>query len=75
MRSAAMPTYKEIQDHVRATRSFVPKTCWIADVLAEHGLTTRQAPNRADPNVRQYPCPAEKREALTSAMREIGALA
>lgn len=31
-----MATYKEIQDHVRHTRNFVPKTCWIADIKAAH---------------------------------------
>jgi hypothetical protein len=69
-----MPTYKEIQDHVHRTRSFVPKTCWIADVKAAHGLTTRIATNRADPDSRKHPCPMENRVALEDAMREIGAL-
>jgi len=36
MQEVWLPTYKQIQDHVRATRSFAPKTCWIADLLAEH---------------------------------------
>jgi hypothetical protein len=69
-----MPTYKEIQDYVRRTRSFVPKTCWIADVKAAHSLTTRTAPNRSDPGARKHPCPPRKRHALETAMREIGAL-
>lgn len=67
-----MATYKQIQEHVRKTRNFVPKTCWIADIKAEHGLTTRQAPNRANPQDRKHPCPADKREGLTAAMRELG---
>ncbi|TIM23119.1 MAG: hypothetical protein E5Y74_07165 [Mesorhizobium sp.] len=65
-----MPTYKQIQNHVRATRSFVPKTCWIADILAEHGLTKRMAPNRIHPASRMHPCPAAKRNELIAAMRE-----
>ncbi|RVD55415.1 hypothetical protein EN828_25305 [Mesorhizobium sp. M2D.F.Ca.ET.185.01.1.1] len=69
-----MPTYKEIQDYVRVTRSFVPKTCWIANILAEHGLTKRVAANRTNPDSRMHPCPAAKREALTAAMQELGAL-
>lgn len=67
-----MPTYKEIQYHVRRTQSFVPKTCWIADVKATYGLTTRIATNRADPRSRKHPCPTEKRAALEDAMRELG---
>ncbi|TPI77686.1 hypothetical protein FJ425_03665 [Mesorhizobium sp. B2-7-2] len=66
-----MPTYNEIQDYVP---SFVPKTCWIADIKAAHGLTTRRAANRADPGSRMHSCPPDKRVALEAAMREVGAL-
>jgi hypothetical protein len=69
-----VPTYQQVQDHVRGTRSFVPKTCWIADVKAAHGMTNRVAANRADPASRTHPCPIEKRAALENPMREIGAL-
>lgn len=54
-----MPTHKEIQDHVRRTRNYLPKSCWIA-VKAAHGLTARQAPSRTNPNSRMHPCPPDK---------------
>lgn len=67
-----MPTYKQIQNHVRTTLGFVPKPCWIAHIKSDYGLTTRVAPNRADPNARMHPCPPEKRAVLEAAMRELG---
>lgn len=69
-----MATYREIQEYVRTTRQFVPKTCWIAHILSEHNLTKRQSPNRIDATQRSHPCPASKRAVLEEAMREIGAL-
>lgn len=68
-----MPTYRQITDHVRQTRNFVPKPCWIAHIKADYGLTTRIAYNRQDPRYRTNPCPPDKRKALESAMRELGA--
>jgi hypothetical protein len=65
-------TYKQIQDRVKSEHGFVPKTCWIADVKASHGLTTRQAPNRFSENSREYPCPSEKRSAIEKAMKFYG---
>lgn len=70
-----MPTYKQIQEHVRMTRQYVPKTCWIADIKARHNLTTRQSPNRMYPDLRMHPCPPERWQDLEEAMRETGALA
>ena len=67
-----MATYKQIQQRVRVSDGFVPKTCWIADVMAAHGLTMRTASNRIDPNTREYPCPAEKRTAIERALRHFG---
>jgi len=67
-----MPTYKQIQEHVRRTRGFVPKTCWIAHVLAEHGLTKRQAINRLNPERREHPCPEHRRSDIETALRELG---
>jgi len=69
-----MATYKEIQDHVRKKNGFVPQTCWIAHVLADHGLTTRMAHNRASRNSRAKPCPPDKREAIVAALRHFGML-
>ena len=35
-----MPTYKQIQDRVRAQTGRTPKNCWIAHVKDDEGLTT-----------------------------------
>jgi len=67
-----MSTYRQIQDRVKATHGFTPKACWIADVKAAHGLTTRIAPNRHDPASRVHPCPDGKRPAIEDALRFFG---
>jgi hypothetical protein len=64
-----MATYRQIQDRVKATAGYVPKTCWIADVKAQHGLTTRQAPNRFSATSREHPCPLERKASIEAAMR------
>jgi hypothetical protein len=64
-----MATYKEIQDYVRGRYGFQPKTCWIANVKADHGLTTRQASNRFSATSREQPCPPDKRPLIEDALR------
>lgn len=64
-----MATYRQIQDRVKAKAGYVPKTCWIAHVKAQHGLTTRQAPNRFSPSSREHPCPPDKKASIEAAMR------
>lgn len=66
-----MVTYREIQQAVKTEANFVPKTCWIADVLAAHGKTKRQAPNRISENDRVYPCPSDKREAIERTLKRL----
>jgi hypothetical protein len=66
-----MPTYETIQREVRITFCFVPKTCWIAHVLALLGKKLRVAPNRIDRSVRKYPCPADKQAAIIEALRKL----
>jgi hypothetical protein len=67
-----MATYKQIANRVKQQSGFVPKTCWIADVKSQHGLTTRQAPNRFSSTSREHPCPPEKRPAIEGALRHFG---
>lgn len=67
-----MATYAQIQQHVRQQSGFVPKSCWIAHVLSDHGLTNRMSPNRGDPAVRRHPCPPEKRAAIVRALSDLG---
>jgi hypothetical protein len=64
-----MATYRGIQQQVRRQSGFVPKTCWIAHVMADHGLTSRVAPNRMSLVERQHPCPPEKRPHILAALR------
>ena len=68
-----MPTYKQVQDHVRQRNGFVPKTCWIAHVLSDLGMTRGAAPNRHDVRARAHPCPPGKRPAIEDALLELGA--
>ena len=67
-----MATYKQIQDYVKKTHQFTPKTCWIAHVKELNGLNTRTAPNRRSKENREYPCPNDKRAAIEDAFRHYG---
>jgi hypothetical protein len=66
-------TYAQIQNECKREFGFVPKTCWIADLKAEHGLTRGAAPNRAGA-VRMNPCPGSKRSRLFAVMKRLYAL-
>jgi hypothetical protein len=67
-------TYADIQREVKASAGFVPKTCWIAHVLELLGIKLRTAPNRINFHGRKYPCPPEKRLAITAALYRLGRL-
>ncbi len=64
-----MATYREIQDWVRVKSGFVPKTCWIAHVKSDLGLTMRPSTNRYDHPTRVNPCPGDRRLAIEAALR------
>lgn len=64
-----MPTYKQIQERVRAQTGRTPKNCWIAHVKDDEGLTTRTAPNRRSQSERRYPCPEHMRQPILNALR------
>ena len=68
------PTYAEIATEVERIGGFVPKTCWIAHVKSDLGLTTRTAPNRIDARKRKHPCPLDKRAIILEAMRRLGVI-
>ena len=70
-----MPTYSEIAQVVRALAGGYIKTCWIAHVKADYGLTRGVAANRYDPHRRVTPCPTWKRWFVEQALRELGVLA
>jgi hypothetical protein len=66
-----MATYSEIQAYVRSKHGFVVKTCWIAHVLADHGLTRGLAANRIDEERRVASCPPQKRAAIEQALQAL----
>lgn len=65
-----MSTYEEIQHAVKAAAGFLPKTCWVAHVLSDHGRARRVAPNRISVSERRHPCPADKRVSIETVLRE-----
>lgn len=70
-----MATYAQLQTLIKARAGFVPKTCWLAHVRADHGLTRGAAPNRRDPTRRLQSCPPAKRAAIEAVMRDVGMIA
>jgi hypothetical protein len=66
-----MATYKQIQDWIKQQYGFAPKTCWIADIKNQYGLTQRRAPNRKG-EIRVCPCPVDKMDAIRAALRYFG---
>nr|WP_298931001.1 hypothetical protein [uncultured Allomuricauda sp.] len=50
-------TYKDIQDKAKEELGRSIKTCWIADVKRELGLTHKVANNRISKTRVKYPCP------------------
>ncbi|MDU6039849.1 MAG: hypothetical protein E6Y83_16045 [Clostridium butyricum] len=64
-----MSTYKQIQEYVKATYGFVPKTCWIAHVKEVLGLESKIAVNRIDINKRTHTCPEDKQRYIEESFR------
>ncbi len=64
-----MATYKQIQEFLKNKHNRAFKSCWIAHVKSDYGLTKRQSPNRYDPNKRVHPCPDEFRENVEDALK------
>jgi len=69
-----MVTYKHIQDYVKKTYGYVPKSCWIAHVKELNGLNPKIAPNRRSATIRKYPCPQERQEDIRKAFAHFGLL-
>lgn len=58
-----MPTYKQIAECVRRRTGRTVKTCWIAEVKRELGLTARPAWNRGL-GAGAPPCPSRYKETI-----------
>ena len=67
-----MATYHAQIRDIRERHGFWAKPCWIADVRAAYGLTTRVAGNRIDSSRRKFPCPAHRRSAIEDSLRHFG---
>ena len=66
-----MATYNQIQQFVKDTYNFVPKTCWIAHVKELSGIPVKRAPNRIGVS-RKNPCPGNKIESIQESFRHFG---
>lgn len=64
-----MATYKQIQEYVKETYGFIPKTCWIAHMKEVLGVESKVAVNRIDINKRTHPCPEDKQRYIEEAFR------
>ncbi len=62
-----MATYKQIQEYVKSTYGYVPKTCWIAHMKELTGQNVKVANNRYDVNKREKPCPDDKMASIKEA--------
>ena len=58
-----MATYKQIVECVKRLTGRTVKTCWVAEVKRELGLTTKAAWNRGQ-GAGAPPCPARYKEAI-----------
>ncbi len=68
-----MSTYREIAKTASTIAGIKSmKTCWIADVMSDLGLTSGPSHNRIDPKSRRHPCPHSKRSAIVEALRRHG---
>lgn len=69
-----MGLYKQIADRVlEQTGKRIHHSCYIAHVLADHGLTRRVAHNRYGPE-RRCQCPCALRPAIEEAIQHLGLL-
>jgi len=64
-----MATYKQIQEYLKNKHGRTFKSCWIAHVKSDNGLTKGQSPNRYDPNKRVHPCPDLLRSKVEDALK------
>ncbi|MFW3962343.1 hypothetical protein [Acinetobacter radioresistens] len=64
-----MATYKQIQEYLKDKNGRTFKSCWIADIKSQYGLTKKQAYNRYDPDKRVHPCPEQYKEKVEEALR------
>jgi hypothetical protein len=57
-----MATYKQIQNHVKETHGYVPKSCWTAHMKEVCGLNPKMSARRHSSESRVHPCPVDKQD-------------
>lgn len=67
-----MATYAQIQEYIKEKHGFTVKGCWIAHMKELHGLPVKVSSRRYDVNVRQVPCPENKKEYIKEAFEHFG---
>ncbi len=67
-----MATYKAIQNYIKDKYNCSIKTCWIADMKEQCGISTRKAPNRISKSKRVYPCPEKYKAKMIDTFRHFG---
>jgi hypothetical protein len=69
MRWNSMATYKQIQEYVKKTNGYVPKSCWIAHMKEICGLDPKMSARRYSPDSRVHPCPMNKQEDIRNSFK------
>lgn len=64
-----MATYKQIQQYIKSTYWYSPKSCWIAHMKELLGLNPKMAYNRYSADSRTNPCPVKKQKDLEEAFK------
>jgi len=64
-----MATYKQIQEYVKNTYGYTPKTCWIAHMKEICGLNPKVSYNRYSLKSRTNPCPPERQDDLRNTFK------
>lgn len=67
-----MATYKQIQFFLKEKYLPTFKSCWIAHVKCDFGLTRGKSPNRKDPDTRMHSCSDKYRDHIIDALRHFG---
>lgn len=62
-----MATYPELQEFVKKTYGYTPKSCWIAHMKEICGLHPKVSPNRHSADKRTNPCPLKKQADIRAA--------
>ena len=68
MRNRGVPTYQQITECVLGHTGRTVRTCWVAEVKRELGLTTRVAWNRGQGRGAP-PCPEPDKEAIRHCLK------